>query len=305
MPNTLFRDQQDKNVLIPLLAAQKQLYIEGKQANNRIFWLTFLTSILFPLFIAFLPTSILPIAKPYIGIIGGIISLFIFFVYKGKSNQKAQQAARVQEEFDTRLFNLPQNTSLTGGYLSDNEVARAYEALPKVEAHDNVLKKPWYQNYSNLDHSYAVLKCQMENLWWDSTQRKKFSNYLGWVAVILLVLGFVINFFVLGLDHWSYLLRFFFPMAGFILFVYSIHKKHGKVADQLEGTMEGAQNLYNKYEQRGQPIPTEDLRALQDKIFKSRRDGELVPEQIYEWIKKDGELEKILRRKAMRNNKIT
>lgn len=276
--NNLYTKQTEEG-LLRLLAAQKQAYTEGKRINVLIYMVGLLSAIAIPIVTKYFPDFNISIA-----IVGGLFSVFVAFVLGDLPKKKAEVGAKIQEEFDTELYDLSWNESLAGNKVSQHEVQKLANRL---KDRSNVSKdRPWYQDYSKLDHSHAVLHCQQENLFWDSTQKTRFSVFILATAGLLLILGWVWGFEVMGLNHKGYLVQVFFPMSGFLIFAYKTNRSNFEMTlRQAEHAAEARlqSEAYNKSEAE---IPSEFLRKLQDSLFNMRKNGFLIPDIFYKMIQK-------------------
>ncbi|MEM7374537.1 MAG: S-4TM family putative pore-forming effector [Bacteroidota bacterium] len=266
---------------VKLLAAQKQIYIEGKRIKEIIFFASLFTAVIFPILLKYFPNH-----EPAIGILGGLISIAAAYLLPAIPSKKAATAANIQEEFDTKLYKMEWNQSLAGNKVSKREIERANKRL---KDRSNIDDSPWYQDYRNMEHSQAVLHCMQENLYWDRKQKMKYATFLGIVASCLFVLGWIWGFEILELHHLEYLAGVFFPFSGFLMYlIQTIWRSHASSIGGMQKES-SAQILSEKYQGTPFPIPDTELRNLQDAIYTSRKTGDLVPEWFYNLFKESHE----------------
>lgn len=181
-------ERQNEDYFIELLAAQRIVYADGKQLNTWAFWLSLVLPILFT-FIDFLIHKASPETTFFYDhtiIIGVLVLIFIVITsLEIIACQKQQKAAWIQEKLDTELLGIKKQAGFKEERVSDEEIARQAIRYEKDDL------KNWYNNYSeDLSEGIAVLKCQMENLYWDSKQRKAFSIVLlVYIGLFLLLLA--------------------------------------------------------------------------------------------------------------------
>jgi len=278
MSNTLYQDQQAPEMKV-LLGAQKRLYYEGKRQNAWIFLAALLSAIIAPVIIAYLPE-----AKTGVGITVGIASFVVSLLTKKGPEKKREKAAKIQEEFDTRLFGMAWNESLCGPKVDKFDISAANGRL-KTDR-ENVDLIPWYSDYSSLSPSQAVLHCQGENLWWDRSLRKRYAGLLSVLLIALVAWGVAWAAGILQLNLLESITEVFLPMSGLGLVFYFAWQEHRKVAAEQERTATEGRRISDTYLDQQKEVPPAELRRLQDAIFKNRTSSPLVPEWFFKFNRK-------------------
>lgn len=282
--NNLFSKQNEPD-RIKLIAAWRQVYSQGKKLNGYVFFGTLTAAIIIPTL-----GAIVPQYATEIGLTGGVLSILLTIFVKDLPKKKAETGAKIQEQFDTELYNLPWEKVVAKEKESPVTIAEAYLKKEKYwGSYDEVVKGErianWYADYSKLDTSHAILHCQQENFNWDSKQRKNYVNFLTFVVVTLLVAGFAMGHFYLKLDFPNILLKVIFPLSSLLLYLYQTLKNNKEASQTLEEKSKQALSISEKYKKSATPIPMEELRELQNALYESRKNGDLVPDWYYAKIK--------------------
>ena len=288
--NTLYK-KQNEQYFINLLAAQRHQYTEGKRINSFIFFFTLLSATVLPI----LGTQ-LPEYKIYLSIPLGSLSFLAALLLKQIPKTKAEIAAKIQEQFDTELYEMPWNEILVKNKVSDHDINAAAVKYKKRKRLEN-----WYNDYSNLEVSQAILRCQNENLYWDSKQRGSYIRFLGWIAGLLFLAGVVYGWWWLFIPFSEYLIAIFFPQAGLVAHLLTSIRKHDKAIRNVGRQIKEAQVLFYESKNSGTPVDMATLRRIQDSIFENRRSSDSVPNWFYYQVKPN--LEKIINSTAKDINK--
>ena len=270
---------QNSNENINLLAAQRFLYAKAK--NIRTFRIV--CSLIFALIIA--PITIIII--PEIKIIVGIISsrwVVIVFLLTHFENRLIRNAATIQEQFDTSVFDMRWNKFLVGNKISPEIIVSANR---KYKGERKKLEN-WYGDISNIPHSFAVLLCQRSNLVWDWRLRR----YLAWTILIFLLIltgveGSIAYYF--NISSQVFFLGLFLPSISFIIIALRELKEHFEIADNKEKLEGQLTNLLNQFVDGDSIGSDNDTRQIQDKIFELRKRAVLIPDWWYSILKIDFE----------------
>jgi hypothetical protein len=188
----------------------------------------------------------------------------IFVVYKIQ-REKTLTGARIQEKFDTKVFDLHQNKILVPAYPSI-EVISEHSAKYKKNDPSN-----WYMEYLKLDNyplPIAILRCQLANLLWDKSQRKALKTtlriLLASITICFIIISYVNNY---PIQECVKSLIIISPL--FIYLIKNIFTQTEMIKNKT-ATDEYIFDLLNKcYEEKYIPTETE-LRSIQDSIYNQR-----------------------------------
>lgn len=268
--------RQNEPKFLKYLAAQRQLYDEEKRWAN--LWIMVVT------LIAVLGSGVFAFAVPVNAGLT-VVATFILLSELFSAHQiskRGEQAAGVQELFDTELLELPWNEFI--GTRPETEViesaAQRFHQRARPGEADRL--KDWYTSKAGgLPLHLARIVCQRENLLWDQRQRKE---YLQWVAA-----AFVIAFLVLAvisiLADWTAREFFTGPLLLVLPFIgVGLQHLYGhwKAIQRLEELNRLAEDLW---ESANRPdadpeVITLRSRRLQDQIFQHRKDNP----PVYNWF---------------------
>ncbi|RYZ88650.1 MAG: hypothetical protein EOP04_08850 [Proteobacteria bacterium] len=274
---------QNESRNLQLLAAQRQLYSEAKRAFG-VYVIIFV-----PIAILLLAMNfIYPDLKPYSALLGIAVSFADIIWLTPFIKNKRALAARIQEEFDCSVLDLPIDTFKTGGGVDPELV------LSKSEKYKGVAEKSpplqnWYSpSVSEVPLTIARFICQRSNCWWDLEQRKSYINYM----LIILVSTFVAAI-LLSLAMNLYLIDFVLVINTLMpLFVLGFRQR----SEQLDSIIRLI-NLKNAIENGWAKIlknesKNEDeilCRMLQSEIYESRKRNPLVFDFIFKKLRNDFE----------------
>lgn len=199
------------------------------------------------------------------------------------SKKKTEVAARIQEQFDIELFDphVLWNRGLARekveeGVISESAMRYGWKKF-KEEC-------PWYADYSSLEKSRAVLKCQMENLNWEKGLKGSYTWLVAVIAVIVLFYGVGLYYHFDLNDPWAYFEKILLPQVGFLVYPIQLAWDFFWTTNHtLEIKKNEALKLYSRYQHSPEAIPKKELREIQDAIFENRKEGSLVPDWYYDW----------------------
>lgn len=274
--DTIFTRQNEQQN-IELLCAQKQLYIEAK----KILLLQILLTCPFVFVLATLKlvlanvydfSAIALVCSSLIGLADILIMVFVINDYKKK-------AAKTQEAFDCAVYGLSWNKNFVGSRnpkeLINKHCSRFTEAGGKIEKLID-----WYPiELAKFSGFIVILHCQKMNLIYDIDIRTKYKLYANWIAYTPLVLLLIIAVIMkLPADKLLLLVATFWPIIMLAIKTAIDHNKAINYSEETKGLIDG---LLNDREN----ITEQDVKDIQKRIYTNRKDGPLIPEQFYYWIR--------------------
>ncbi|CAL9641992.1 hypothetical protein SUDANB95_06342 [Actinosynnema sp. ALI-1.44] len=262
-PNIYMR--QNEPWALQLLAAQRRLYSDAKVIYNARMGLIILGTtasvVLVPLF---------PQTRITIGIISGTL-LFLLSVLGGaQEKRKAKEAASVQEELDTKLFQIPFNAMLTDQPTITlvSEAVRRYKGEPLQN---------WYSDTKNVPRPLDILLCQRSNLGWGSSLHRKWRTVLIGAIVVLTMLIATLAL------AWS--LSFAELLASMIVPALPLAKElteqayaHGENARSKAAVEQKVMMLWRESLARQRTLREQDCRSIQDRILITRQTNASIPD---------------------------
>ena len=189
-------------------------------------------------------------------------------------DHRIDQAARVQELYDTRLFNLLWNRAVAGREPAPDDVAAAARRIKKDAPY-----RDWYTvDVSGLSDVEAVILCQRQSAVWARRDHTGYSRVL-YVTVAFWALFGVAFALARNMTLAEYLVKIFLPSAPAYLDSIELarsHAQHSQSREQLEN------DLRDLWDQRGtRALTLQDCREVQDAAFTVRRTGPRVPNWYY------------------------
>lgn len=261
--------KQNESEFIEYLKAQRVAYSQCK--TYQVFDL-----------ISILMAIVLPIIGMYksdiVNYLGafGVLWTIIYLVTENYRKKKTEQGAKIQEQFDTELFEIPWNEILCKSKVNTDtciDLAKEYDGNDLAN---------WYslEVDSSLPKSIAVILCQRINFSWELKLRKRYVTFL--IILLIAYYGIFIGFFVAKNIGFYDILLLIAPSLSFL--IYGVQnslslKNHIKSKNE---TLSQIDEILNKYSEN-QEIPTDStLRQIQDIIYTERT----VPEKIPDWFYK-------------------
>src|SRR5699024_6557198 len=142
-----------------LLAAQSRLYTVAKRLHDTrvltVFGLALLTVV---------AAFTFPVGHVVIGTVGGTVTFFWSVLGSGREKTLRKQAAFVQAEFDTYVFDMPWN-AWAAEHPSPMCIAEA------ADRYRGNRTKDWYPDTGTVARHLDVLICQRSNLGWGEIGR--------------------------------------------------------------------------------------------------------------------------------------
>lgn len=264
-------DQNSKESL-RLLRAMRKIYSKAKRSFNFRISLALLIGIVSPLITnSEKVAEELPELHIYFAVAGIFLSIVVLLMKEWEKN-KILIAAKIQEEFDVKIFQLEWNKILAGSEVQREIIISNSNAFKGDE------KKlvNWYSVEGDLSEPKNTMLCQRENLSWDSNLKQRFA-----ITAIIAALAFFIGGLALSilsdLTLIEYLTKYLATsLPAIIIFTelaishFSISKKQ-KIKESEIRSLIKEKSSYSK----------SDLRKVQDYIFSGRKNSSVVPDWFY------------------------
>jgi hypothetical protein len=293
---TIFSRQDNMNLLdlsnqnssdnIRRLAAQKQLYFDGKRLFLWQFALSVPVTILLALskvlLSAFFKVEIAWLTTAF----GAILSVFEFFVLAGGISSRRTNAARIQEAFDTSLYGMPWNEITVGSHPQTETVNRYYRKFKQRDTTGEKMTKlvDWYPiEASGAPQFKGILICQKANVHYDFSLRERFLFMIRASAITTFLLLFVFSL-IENITIRSMLSQVLLPFLPILTITFKLTQEHNK---SIKNLTELRQHLDKQVAHADveNTLSMDILRRLQDMIFLNRKDSPLIPEQFYDRLR--------------------
>lgn len=259
-----------------LLKAQRVIYANAK----KIYRWQLTTTIAIVVILNFLKLFQKDIAKidltPYIALVSVTITLVDLLFLTGYLSKYKTNGAKVQELFDCHIYNMEWNDTNTGD-KPENWVIE--EAEKKYVYNSKAPLTNWYHiDLDGLSHEEAILRCQETNLEYDRKLRYHFKNDCTIACLFVVIGSFIVATFV-NASLQGYLTNFIAPSLPLIVILIKLILDNHKAVKSLEEVRKAARKLRNG----GSKPSMHQLRQVQDKLYCSRKDSVLIPENYYQY----------------------
>lgn len=212
---------------------------------------------------------------PYIALASVSITLFDLLFLSGYLSKFKTNGAKVQELFDCRIYNMEWNETNSGDMPENwviEEAEKNYVHNPKAPVTN------WYHiDLDGLKHEQAILRCQETNLEYDRKLRFHFKNDCIIICLVIVVCSFIIATIV-NASLKGYLTNFIAPTLPLIVILIKLILDNQKAVKSLEEVRKAARKLRNS-----ENPSMNQLRQVQDKLYCSRKDSTLIPENYYQY----------------------
>ena len=236
---------------------------------------------------------LLAIVLPMIGILNkdivnylgafGVLWTIIYLVSENYRKKKTEQGAKIQEQFDTELFDISWNNILCKNKVNSDtqiDLAKDYEG--------NDLSN-WYslEVDSSLPKSIAIILCQRINFSWELKLRKRYVTFL--IVLLASYYGLFTAFFIFKNIGFYDMLLLVAPSLSFL--IYGVQnslslKNHINSKNETIGQID---QILDKYSVGGETPNENILRQIQDIIYSERTVPEKIPDWFYKLSKSSNE----------------
>ena len=274
-------EKENQEVFIDRLLAQRNLYSKAKCFSGALLILCILVPVLLSFVKCFCP-DLCYISQ--IVVVYGVVATILRILLKDTTDCYQGLAARVQQLFDTELFDLEWNKPLCG----EKPLAEQIYKYSRKGKRDKLAN--WYgEIVAELPKSTGSLVCMRTNVTYDKGLRKRYFICCVLVffiaALSVIVLGLVNN---TGLwDAFLYGLVPLMPIVTWFIDVFKQHCKSIKVLDNLYALIISALETAGG----GNEVSNEALTEIQNFIYLHRKSSYLVPDCVYNLfrLKSEGE----------------
>lgn len=274
--------EQDSDTSIKYLAAQKQLYMNGKA--------TFAFQVLIAVPIPILISIVTPLLGKeeqsivWIFVLYSIIATFLEFFFEDRAMKLKKLAASIQEKFDTSVLLIDWNKTLIISKPDDGIILRFYNKYIKKNKLDKLYG--WYSNeVLPVNTNIATLLCQRTNCSYDFTLRQLYTNTI----LLLAVATFLILLIIAGQNELTvpnFISTVLFPSLPVFVLAYkqiSTNKEAIENLKELKELIEGRLETLRINDQ----VEPHLIRQIQDKIYLKRINSPLLPEWAYNFLRQN------------------
>lgn len=269
---------------IKLLAAQKNIYSRSKN----IIGLQMILSV--PIAIcAVITTIVKPELNGYIALWGILVVVFDLFVFTPWVKTLQDNAARIQELFDTKVLGLVWN-DISVGKKPDPELVHEEAKKHGMEEENIAGLRKWYPIIiDRVPEIFGIIISQRSNVWWDAKMRRKYTLSVR-VMLVSIALGLIGYGLYERKDMFEFLAFIVAPLAATYIFGYRQMMEHGDAADRLDKLKELSEKIWSDA-LAGKDVATLKLesRTLQDQIFDHRMKNPPIFDFLFRWFRDGNE----------------
>lgn len=287
MTNIAQRQNEPEN--IKRLQAQRQMYSDVK------FWMIIIVivGVIIPIIVSFFTfalnsdffSNLLNFEKRDIGYFSAFIGIGAATFVELLSNRlkkMKEDAAKIQELFDTCVFKLPWDSINIGNKpdsgLTFKKSKKFYKRYPNYNGF-----KDWYTiKAATFKYPQAIAFCQQQNLYWDSSLRKDIIT----LSVIILTFIILIMFFFGIFNDFTFrnfLTNVVSLLLPILLFFYKIITEHCETIKEMDRLREINEGLIDSI--ISNTLPSDDFisqcRQLQTAIYNHRKSARPIPNWLH------------------------
>lgn len=268
---------QNHEERLDLLRAQRAYYLRAKRLQT-----VFLVLALLLPWVGAILGADHPDIRPQLAIFSIVLLLLEIGVATRVQRDWVKTAARVQEQFDTEVFQLPWNQFVVGSKV-DPEVIRSVTRKPITTAQRKDLEG-WYEHcVRSVPLTLGRLVCQRTNITYDMRVRGTYAWGL-LVTAIFLVIFLLYRGLHEGLSISDLLLTILVPFTPLAAFVLREHRKQSDTVENLTTLKSEVDKLWAKALKTVDSVElAQDSRNLQDAIYRNRTSNPLVYDWVY-WL---------------------
>ncbi|MGA4330935.1 S-4TM family putative pore-forming effector [Ralstonia nicotianae] len=271
--------------LVRLIWARDHTYRRAKLALG--FFV--LASIALPVASAFFSASH-PHWKPVLAFFG-LCLLFLDVAFLDRlQKERLKRGAKLQEEFDTKVFQLPWNNFVAGDKVAPEDVNEATAKPLSNKRREEI--ETWYEIcVARVPLHVGRLICQRTNINYDSRLRRRYGNYLLWVTILV---GVVLLTTALVIDpkFGDVIMAFGVPFTPVMTWALREHRRQVDTANALLNLQSEFKKLWARALSGATPQElTTGSRELQDAIYQHRGSAPLVFDWVYRRLRSRNEQE--------------
>jgi hypothetical protein len=276
--------EETKNEILTRQArAENKLLLRARDRNYRAAKLTqgavVLLSILLPI-VGVMIGPCYPGVQPYVALSGLVLLLLETALIDRVQKDRLKLGAKLQEQFDTEVFDLPWDRFVAGARVEPEDV-RALAAKPLSATREGHFDN-WYEPcVSQLPLHLARLVCQRTNISYDARLRRKYGGSL-LLLTILFGVGLLFVGLAMGLKFPDLLMTLLVPFMPVLTWALKERLQHTNAAISLTSLGAEWDKIWTlALGGAGEAEITNDSRDLQDAIYQHRERSPLVFDWVY------------------------
>ncbi|WP_371527201.1 S-4TM family putative pore-forming effector [Streptomyces sp. NBC_01283] len=274
--NPPISEAQNSERSVRLLAAQRRLYADAKAIHNaRVITVVGAGMLGVVLALCY------PSARAPIGFGSAVVLLLISIVGSAREKRKSKEAASVQEEFDTTIFQLPWNSVLSDRPTSGLVVEAAHR-------HKGGDLEDWYGNTGSLARPLDVLVCQRSNLAWGVSTHRRWAAVV-MAAIITWIAGIVLVCYFLDLSFASSIFAVVTPLLPTFREYIEMWKSNMESVRAKEKAESKISDIWQSALNARRSPSAAKCREVQDRLCAIRQVNAAIPDWFYRIFRSESE----------------
>jgi hypothetical protein len=275
--------KQSQPELVALLRARDRTYHAAKSTQGRLVFVTIGLAVM-----SVLLAPAIPQIRPYLAFAALLLLMLDTGIIERLQKDRVKRGAKLQEEFDTKVLDMPWNRFVAGTMVDHEDVRAASVKLLSPKRESQIAS--WYEPcVGEVPVSFARLICQRTNISYDARLRKKYGNALLYGTIILGVLLLLVG---LGfkLDLSELLLSVAVPFCPILNWTLREQRKQVDTANALSTLKSEFEKVWDKALAGAAPTELDKgSRELQDAIYQHRASAPLVFDWVYDRFRSGNE----------------
>lgn len=220
-------------------------------------------------------------AAGVVGAIAGVWVLASRLVLMPVEKKHVRCAVRIQERFDTRLFDLEWPEGLAGPTPSEEDIADAARRLQTDQRVARQHAEGWYPSTDGLPHPVDAFVAQWSSVAYGRHQSRAYFHFVVFTIVIAAA-GEVAVGIVGAMTLTEWLITFALPSLPAALDASEIADAHRRMADRKQANEHDLLlPLWNRELSAPGTLTPNDSRRVQDESFRLRSEGLQVPDWFF------------------------
>lgn len=284
------RSKQNDHYYLVRFAAARRLYTLAKQGQNAYLMLNvvlvsimaFLSIILNSNMVgSYFGFETMDISK-LVAVISVVVLTLDKFLVAERIEKYKEDAARIQEQADRKLYGFEWNAPLAGSAPNSAVVTKHGEWLLKKKG-----TKPFEDWYALRDdkliHPYQVLICQNACLSWDANLRSKVNSSILILGLIIFGSALGLSIF-LNLSTYSVLTNLVALAGPVVNYGYTVYANNKKTIENNNRLRDHLTDAIDASKQEETAI-LKLCQMVQDQLYIIRRDSWPIPDTLYGWFR--------------------
>ena len=267
------RQHQEQNV--KRLKAARYLYSRGKLISTIQILLALVIPVVGAVSVKFWDETL-----PWVAIVGILVALLNRVCLDPWQRRHRKTAARIQEDFDCRVLELPWDSFLAGKRPGAEDI---HEPAKRAEPIAEAPLGNWYSpSVDSLPIHHARVVCQRTNCSWDARQRRRYKRGIGTALALISVVVLSISY-GLEMNLQKFVLFVCAPLLPTFLWCIPEARRHGEAADEAVRLRDLTDGLWKRitHEDLSDCEVTRLSRALQNAIYLRRVANPFVWDWVY------------------------